>query len=218
MWKWLIHYRNIMLGNVYCLRFDIHVSGVDSIPIFRWHYWHFSLLLLLHQLGSDPGPSKCKACMLTTRPTGWYNETKATTYSANEVSGTFRYMRWKRIFSPSNSAVGFFIRCSFKWWLSYKAFITQHTQTPQVNLFIMWTTLNHFWWKVIQSTTQCVSSGKRKVLYLASNFNIPYLIMYCPIFIPKFQQTVDLVRNNDKMHLLNLWPNSKLELFQSLDK
>ena len=83
------------------------------------------------------------------------------TYTANETSGTVRYMRWERIFSPSNSTVCFFICCSFKGWLPNKAFITQNTQTPQVNLFIMGLTLDHFWWKVIQGTTQCVSPGKR---------------------------------------------------------
>lgn len=71
---------------------------------------------------------------------------------------------WSYSTYPGNSSVGFLICFCFKRWLSYKEFIAQNPQAPNIHLLIMCSSLNHFRRQVVKCPTESWSpEGKHRV-------------------------------------------------------
>lgn len=66
---------------------------------------------------------------------------------------------------PRYPAVSLLVTFCFKRWFPNKELITKDTQTPQVHLFIMGSSLYHLWRQVVQCSTQSGSpeEGKRNM-------------------------------------------------------
>jgi len=63
---------------------------------------------------------------------------------------------------PGNSSVGFLICLCFKRWLPYKEFIAQSPQAPNIHLFIMCSSLNHFRRQVVKCPTESWSPEEKQ--------------------------------------------------------
>lgn len=56
---------------------------------------------------------------------------------------------------PGDFAVGFFVALCLKRGIPDQKLVTEHTQTPQVHLFVVSFALDHLWREVVKRATQC---------------------------------------------------------------
>lgn len=57
-----------------------------------------------------------------------------------------------------NSFVGFYLVCSFKWWITDQTLVTEDPYAPQVYLLTVCVALNHLWGEVVHCPTHCTTS------------------------------------------------------------
>ena len=100
-------------------------------------------------------------------------------------------MRWEFIFRIDDTLVSFVLFFRLEWGIANQKLVAQNTNGPVIDFIIVVFLFNHFWWQIIQRSTQ----GLNSKLLLGSKIiiiNIPLVV--CLVYEQTIQNRPVLLR------------------------
>lgn len=76
----------------------------------------------------------------------------------NQILGILRHTTRPANIHTRDPCIGGCVRIRLKWRTSNKKLVEQHAQGPGIHLFIVFTSLYHLRWEVVQSTAESVTA------------------------------------------------------------